>query len=211
MPNYCNYSMRVVGRPEDVDFFIRELNQDYDYAYGVCSDMPVGMRHFCRVFEANERTSSIFREKIDKNNDVLLKCSHIDGDCAWSVASCMMGGPCSYYNDLKIRYGNNSKATTLRFESARLNLIIELYSEEPGCCFSEHIMFVNGEGIINDCVDYYERWYDENDEELIEPIIEGGYDDWSFNDGYNEDIAKVIFSKYGGVARRGLNDDIVKD
>ena len=65
MPNYCNYSMRVVGRPEDVDFFIRELNQDYDYAYGVCSDIPVGMRHFCRVFEANESTSSIFREKID--------------------------------------------------------------------------------------------------------------------------------------------------
>ena len=70
MPNYCNYSMRVVGRPEDVDFFIRELNQDYDYAYGVCNDIPVGMRHFCRVFEANESTSSIFREKIDKNNEI---------------------------------------------------------------------------------------------------------------------------------------------
>ena len=211
MPNYCSYSMRITGRPEDVDFFVRELNQDYNYDNGICQDIPVGVRHFCRVFEANEYTSSIFREAVNDKYDVILKRSHVSGYCAWSVASCMMGGPCSYYNDLKIRYGNNSKATTLRFESARLNLIIELYSEEPGCCFSEHIMFVNGEGIINDCVDYYERWYDEDDNELDEPIIEGGYESWDFDDEYNDDIAKTIYSKYGGVARRGLNDDIVKD
>ena len=30
MPNYCSYSMRITGRPEDVDFFVRELNQFVD-------------------------------------------------------------------------------------------------------------------------------------------------------------------------------------
>lgn len=196
MPNYCSYTMRVTGRPEDVTIFVQELQTDYSYDKEGCHEVPKGLRHFCRVFDANEETFTIFRERVD-NKDVILKHMYISGDCAWSVVNCMCGGPYSYYNQLKDEYGKRSKATTLAFETARLNLIVELYSEEPGGCFSEHILFVNGEEIINDCVDYCERWYDENDEELDEPIIEGGYDSWDYTDDYNEDIAKVIYSKYG--------------
>ena len=37
MPNICDFNMRVLGRAQDVDFFVEELNQDYCYdENGMC-------------------------------------------------------------------------------------------------------------------------------------------------------------------------------
>ena len=61
------------------------------------------------------------------------------------------------------------------------------------------MLYVNGEEVINDCVDYNEIWYDENDNELDEPIVEGGFDSWDFTNEYDLRIAKAIFKKHGGL------------
>lgn len=57
----------------------------------------------------------------------------------------------------------------------------------------------NGEEVINDCVDYNEIWYDEDDNELDEPIREGGFDSWDFTNEYDLRIARAIFEKHGGL------------
>ena len=70
----------------------------------------------------------------------------ISGDCAWSVKSAM----CQAYNE------NNLEAI-----SQRLNLTIEVFSEEPGIGFMEHFAVENGSIMVDDCFDYYECDIDE--------------------------------------------------
>lgn len=198
MPNYCNYSMRIAGRQEDVDQFVKELQTNYSYDDYSCSGIEEGLRHFCRVFSADVIYDEPIKFKINGDCYIMLRDITISGDCAWSVASCMTDSPTSYYRQLKNEYGNRSKATTLKLESKMLNLIIEVYSEEPGCCFSEHMLYVNGRKVIDDCVDYYETWEDEDGNELDEAIIEGGYNEWNFTSEYDRFLAKIIFDKHGG-------------
>ena len=45
---------------------------------------------------------------------------------------------------------------TKMLESERLNLNIEVFSEECGCCFQEHYVIKQGILEIDECVDYYE-------------------------------------------------------
>ena len=198
MPNICDFNMRVLGRAQDVDFFVEELNQDYCYdENGMCKEVSGNKRHFCRVFEAH--TTNLNYNSVDIGNGVFVELKEVEilGNCAWSVAGCMCGGPYSYYSQLREKYGNRSRATTLAFETSRLNLIVELYSEESGCGFSEHMLYVDGVEKVSECVEYYERCYDEEDEELDEPIVEGGFGDWDYTEDYDKELAQVIYSKYG--------------
>lgn len=205
MPNYCNYSMRIVGRQEDVDQFVKELKTDYSYDDYGCSEIEEGLRHFCRVFHADVIYNEPIKFKINENCCVMLRDVTISGDCAWSVESCMTKH--GYYSQLKDKYGNRSKATTLKLESKILNLIIEVYSEESGCCFSEHMLYVNGKKVIDDCVDYYETWEDEDGNLLDDPIIEGGYGEWEFTSEYDRFLAKKIFDKHGETPQCILEGD----
>lgn len=66
------------------------------------------------------------------------------GDCAWSVLTAMRD------------YGG--RAPSLESETGRLELKIEIYSSEPGCCFQEHVIIDNGKVIEEECVDYEEHW-----------------------------------------------------
>jgi hypothetical protein len=75
----------------------------------------------------------------------------ISGSCAWSVQSCMFEGPYTYQTQ-----NPDGKGTTIPIESARLQLTIEIFSEECGMCFMEHFVVVDGCIIINECVDYNE-------------------------------------------------------
>lgn len=70
---------------------------------------------------------------------------HIDvfGDCAWSVLCAMMAG----YREI-----------SLESETKRLNLVVEVYSSEPGCCFQEHFVIDRGCVLTSECVDYEEHW-----------------------------------------------------
>lgn len=180
MPNYCNYSMRVVGKETNVDEFINIIQTDYAFDdNGKCSVD----RHFWRVFEAEVTNENI---KDD------IKSVIIDGYCAWSVYSCMFDGHLTYQHD---HPDAKAGGTTLQFESARLNLDIEVFSEEPGCAFMEHYLIRNGEIEIDDCVDFFECCAD--DYETVEEM----------NDDLETDITQEEFdyaNEYcDGYVRRG--------
>jgi hypothetical protein len=183
MPNYCNYSMCVVGAKENVEEFIRVINADYDYGTMEFSCD----RHMFRVFEAT-------CDEIEERGDGKFQ-TVINGYCAWSVSSCMLEG--GYYRDCKERYGENFRGTTLRIESQRLNLDIEVYSEESGMCFQEHYIFNNGNLVCDECRDWCEYWLDDyetkeeaeaelgititdNEWEEGECFSRGGFKTWDF-------------------------------
>lgn len=146
MPNYCNYSMCVVGKRKNVEEFIKVIQADYDYGNMVFSHD----RHMFRVFEAE-------CDEIEKRADGRFQ-TIINGYCAWSVNSCMFEG--EYYGSFKKDYPDDFRGTTLCRESANLNLDIEVYSEESGMCFQEHYIIIDGAIECEDCVDWEEVWID---------------------------------------------------
>lgn len=184
MPNYCYYEMCVRGQKKNVEEFIKVIKADYNY-----TDMKFTYkRHLFRVFSADYDEL----EQVENDDYRVI----ISGDCAWSVATCML--PHGYYRSLKAEYPNEFRGTTLQKESRKLNLAIEVYSEECGMCFQEHYLFDNGEEIINECVDYNEYAIYEytskaeaeedlgieiTDEEWNsgeEYIKRGGFEEWDF-------------------------------
>ena len=60
------------------------------------------------------------------------------GYCSWSVYNCMFDGPFTDYCYICKHYRNKSKATTLINECRRLNLFIEITSEESGTNLVEY-------------------------------------------------------------------------
>jgi uracil-DNA glycosylase family 4 len=63
------------------------------------------------------------------------------------------------------------------FEACKqLELDMEVYSEECGCGFQEHYLFIDGELVAEECVDYSEEY----NEETEEYESSGGFDDWDF-------------------------------
>ena len=85
-----------------------------------------------------------------------------------------------------IPYVMASRGTSLIQESKQLNLTIEVYSEECGMGFQEHIAVVNGDLMVNDCVDYQELYWDKDEFPTLEEFnkeyeVEATLDD--FEDG----------------------------
>lgn len=147
MPNYCNYSMCVKGNKENIEEFIKVMKSDYNY-----NTMEFGFdRHMFRVFEAE-------CDEVEEYDDGVFQAI-INGYCAWSVSSCMLEG--GYYKDCKDSFGDDFRGTTLLLESKRLNIDIEVYSEECGMCFQEHYIITNGELECDECVDWSEIWIDD--------------------------------------------------
>lgn len=186
MPNYCYYSMCVKGKKENIEEFAKVIQADYDYRTMNFSHD----RHMFRVFEAE-------MDEIEKINEDVYQAV-FNGNCAWSVSSCMFDERHSYYERLKEKYPNEFRGTTLPIESKRLNLDIEVFSEEGGMCFQEHYIIRNGNVEVDECVDweeYYIGEYDSKEEaeedleiEITdeewncgeEYISRGGFDNWDF-------------------------------
>lgn len=132
--------MKVVAeRPEDLDEFLSMMNYTH----------PEG-RYFSRIFEA-------YPWDRHEENGKYVMC--ISGDCAWSVYSCMCGGAFTYYDDNSTK--GNVEVTNLAIETKRLNLKVEIFSQEPGIGFAEHIIFDNGCQLLSDEADLVEYWNDE--------------------------------------------------
>lgn len=146
MPNYCDYEMRVQGKKENVEEFVKVIKTDYQYDNEGNCKCEAG-RHLWRVFEADSDIVDI--------EDGLAVAS-IWGYCAWSVFSCMFDGDGTYQHDRPDGCG-----TTLPIESENLGLEIEVYSKEPGMCFMEHYYIDNGEITTDECIDYTEYYISE--------------------------------------------------
>ena len=152
MPNLCDYEIRVRGKKEKVEEFIKVIQSDYN----VDKNTSEFDRHLYRVFDA---------DVYDKKEENGLTTAYIAGTCAWSVHSCMMEGSYTYYNEYSKL---ETHGTSLIQESKNLHLEIEVGSEESGCTFSEHFLINNGDMVIEECNDFYEIYWDGTPESLKE-------------------------------------------
>ena len=185
MPNLCSYSMCVKGKKQNIEEFIKVIKADYNYGTMEFSYD----RHLFRVFDADY-------DEIEQVGDNAYQVI-IYGDCAWSVSSCMLDSYHSYYSQLKERYPKEFRGTTLQIESERLNLDIEVFSEECGMCFQEHYIIRKGELEVDECVDWQEydltefKTKEEGEKEYgieitdeewekEEFIGRGGFENWNF-------------------------------
>lgn len=80
----------------------------------------------------------------------------IYGDCAWSICTCCIDG----YPDKDL----------FAYHTGRLNLTLECFSREPGMCFEEHYIYVNGVCALDETEEYYEYYMGDYTayEELLE-------------------------------------------
>lgn len=76
---------------------------------------------------------------------------YLEGDCAWSILTAMR---------------DPSRENNVESLSKRLSLSVEAYSEEPGVGFAEHFGIINGEIIIDECVDYFECYLPDFEENI---------------------------------------------
>lgn len=135
MPNLCDYSCIVTGPKKGIDRFIQAATVRYTVGE------PNEPEHFWRVFNFIVE----YYEQLD--NDIYqVKGS---GDCAWSIRSCFTDA--GYQSTWDKHNG-----ITIKQISKEENLIIEMYSCECGCEFSEHYLIVKGYTFIDSVVDYYE-------------------------------------------------------
>ena len=173
MPNYCNYEMKIKGRKENVDKFASYVKADYSYdeiinenndKEAVYKELTAD-KHFYRILEA-----CIIDEEIFENGDSEVI---ISGYCAWSILSCMTDDFGSYYK--KNEELVNHKGTHLVEATKELDVVVEIFSEEPGMGFMEHYLVDRGNMVVGECVDYEEEY----DEETDECIYHGGIE-WEY-------------------------------
>jgi hypothetical protein len=100
-------------------------------------------------------------------------------------------------------FGDNFDVNAIKFvtlfEACEMfNVDMEVYSEEPGCCFQEHYLVINGDVLVDECEEWNEYWLDdyETKEEAEEElgivitneewesgdsfISRGGFGEWYF-------------------------------
>lgn len=180
MANDCFYSMKVQGKPENVEDFLQMIQVNYAYddngnCYNPSDNNKPVERHLWRVFEAYLN---------DDCTEDGIRTITVDGNCAWSVYCCMCEGEYTYQTQ-----NQGLKGTTLQKESERLQLTIEVFSEECGMCFMEHYVFVNGECKVDDCVDWYE--YCTSDYDTVEEMNEDCDTDFTQEQFEAEDYISV--------------------
>lgn len=179
MANICSFSMCVKGKHEDIESFYNAMFQKGNIYMGRGADADINYE--------------------DEENRAF-----IDGWCKWSIQSALIDNAISMRKNPDGWYwGEDTDKSKLEFvtlieASEKWNLIVEVYSEESGCCFQEHYVVDNGDLIVEDCVDYYEYYLGEyNTKEEAEKeldikitdeewnsgedyISRGGFDDWDF-------------------------------
>ena len=177
MANICSFSMCVKGKHDDIEKFYNAMSQSGNIWMGRGADA-----------------------EIDYDDDEGK--AQIDGWCKWSVSSAMISNAVSMRTEPNIwafsqREKNDLEFITLIEATEKWNLVVEVYSEEPGCEFQEHYVFDNGNVLCDECVDYYEFWTDDyNTKEEVEEaygikitdeewesgdtICRGGFEEWEF-------------------------------
>ena len=178
MANICSFSMRVRGDVKGITNFYNAMCQNGNIYMGRGADAQINI---------DEEDGSAF----------------IEGWCKWSIQSALIDNAISMReNPSKWFFGNDFDASKIEFITLdeaceKWNLDMEVYSEEPGCCFQEHYMFIDGYMVLDECVDYYEYYIEEfetkeeaerelditlTDEEWNEHgfVSRGGFGDWEF-------------------------------
>lgn len=158
MANLCSFSMMVKGKKENMEKFTNALLQKGDIWMGRGATADIDW---------------------DWDEDTIV----INGWCKWSIQSALIRNAVSmekqrtsgignwYFEDIK----DVKEVISLWQACEKFNVNMEVFSEESGCCFSEHLKYENG-NITNDTTDYNEEY----NEESGEWESYGGYD-WCFD------------------------------
>lgn len=160
MANICNFAMVVTGKEENIKQFIDMMNHRGIVWMGGGADTET--EDIVEIGEGKFRYEII-------------------GDTKWSVKSSLIDAAISMReNPDEWTLGKNVDREKLSFVTLfeackQLKLDMEVYSEEPGCCFQEHYLFVGGDLITEESVEYSEE-YNEDTEEF-EAV--GGFE-WEF-------------------------------
>ena len=160
MANICDFSMMIRGKKESIEIFKNMMQQ-------------VGTVYMGRGAE-------IDYEDMEEVENGEYRCQ-LDGQTKWSVQSSLVDNAISMRTDInRWSFGDIDKTklsfVTLFEACEQLELDMECYSEECGCEFQEHYLFVNRELLKDECVDYSEEY----DEESDEWISTGGFEEWAF-------------------------------
>lgn len=170
MANNCYYDMKVVGEPKAVQEFIRCMRYEEEY-----KEDGLG-----RIFDCEVIDGSNF-----ENSTKINGWAVVAGDCAWSVKCSMMKEYIARRN--------------LESETARLGLCVEVFSEELGFEFQEHIIVDKGLVTLDDSVDVEEYCLDDLDEEEIQELVE----DFGITREQLFEEAEEGYYKHGGYANFG--------
>lgn len=194
MANICSFSMLVKGEKENIKSFVQAMEQKGNLYMG--------------------RGASVY-ENVDDAYDEETKSFTSSGSCKWSISSSLVDNAFSMKKQKETGEGNwydadgfisNHEFISLFEACEKFRVNVEMYSEEPGCGFQEHIVYENGE-IRQGSMDFNEVWFNESeytieefrekynvdddldDEEVMElTFSEGGYESWDFDLADVEDI-----------------------
>lgn len=153
MPNICFGYITAVGRKDCLEELANILSAHYDYSDMTFSHKP----HMFRIFDSCQGEYDQL-DGLQYAVDFMI-------ECAWSLSSCMFNDhEYSYYQTIKDTYKENFFGTTITEIAKRLNLQVEMYSEEGGMGFSEHYIIDNYGNILeNECYDYFEEYIEDCD------------------------------------------------
>lgn len=128
MANNCFYTMKIKGSKKNCYKWLDKMRNHEEE------------NHFWRIFNADPY------EEFGTDEEYVM---YIDGDCAWSLASCCLEGG----------YSNKD---LFALHTKELNLEMEAYSEECGLEFAEHYLYRNGVCILDECIHYHEVYWDKD-------------------------------------------------
>lgn len=186
MPNICFGYITAIGRKDCLEEFANILCADYNYNNMTFSHKP----HMFRIFDVYPGDEYDQIEGLRYQADFMI-------ECAWSLSSCMFNShTLSYYQTLKDTYKENFFGTTITEVAKKLNLQVEMYSEEGGMGFSEHYIIDNYGNILEDeCYDYFKEYigdYDSFDDYVREYDNEPRITEEEFNKTKNNGGSYVI-------------------
>ena len=160
MPNFCSYDLKAVSKnKESLERLLKIMNhQDPEY-------------YICRCFQACGDGG------VYEDGDYYV--IDIFGDVAWSCHDWFeheenVDRVLRKDEKFGFAYGDNwprpAHYVTLDMLCERLDIGIECWGQELGCCFQEYYLVNHkGEVVCSDSSGYTEVWEDENGDELEEP------------------------------------------
>lgn len=161
MANFCDFTMKIHGKAENLQEFYKALSQDGDIWMGHGADAEI-------EFE---------------EDGVAL----ISGCCDWSIQSALIDNAVSMREESekwRREPGEESRQYITLFEACKKwGLVMEVFSQEPGIQFQEHYSCYKGLVVDEECVKWRQLDKDEfKTKEDAEEWLETKISDEEWND-----------------------------
>lgn len=173
MANICSFLMKVRGNKEDIINFHKALNQEGKIWMGRGAETDLTFEEDAAAF--------------------------MMGWCKWSVQSALIDNAVSMRTEPERWYHapgeEEHEYITLWEACKRWNLVMEVYSEEGGCCFQEHFVCDKGDVICYECEDWYE--YDVYDYETKEEAEEDLDEEFTDEEWENREDGRITRGGFG--------------